>query len=81
MRSLLFIESFDLPSQHRCHTHFRNALTDNSYLKLPKYTAYLTNHPAGIARGGTAIIIKTTIKHHLQDFLQAVCRWKTQAEP
>jgi hypothetical protein len=53
-------------------THF----TDKSYLKLPKYTAYHTNHPAGTARGGTTTIIKTTIKYHLQssykqDFLQA----------
>jgi hypothetical protein len=34
------------------------------------------NHPAGTARGGTGIIIKSTIKHHQlnnysQDFLQA----------
>jgi hypothetical protein len=40
--------------------------TDKSYLKLPKYTVYHANHPAGTARGGTAVIIKTTIKHHLQ---------------
>jgi exonuclease III len=50
--------------------------TDKSYLKLPKYTVYHTNHPAGTAHGGTAIIIKTTNKHHLQSsykqvFLQA----------
>jgi hypothetical protein len=50
--------------------------TDKNYLKLPKYTVYHTNHPAGTACGGTAIIIKTTIKHRLQssckqDFLQA----------
>jgi hypothetical protein len=32
--------------------------TDNSYLKLPNYAVYHTNHPAGTARGGTAIIIK-----------------------
>jgi hypothetical protein len=49
---------------------------DKSYLKLPKYTVYHTNHPAGAARGGTAVIIKITIKHQLQsrykqDFLQA----------
>jgi hypothetical protein len=50
--------------------------TDKSYLKPPKYTVYHTNNPAGTARGGAAVIIKTTIKHHLQssckqDFLQA----------
>jgi hypothetical protein len=36
-------------------THF----TEKSYLKLPKYVIYHTNHPAG-----TAIIIKNSIKHH-----------------
>jgi hypothetical protein len=50
--------------------------TEKSYLKLPIYAVYHTNHPAGNARGGTAIIIKNTIKHHQlnnysQDFLQA----------
>jgi hypothetical protein len=51
--------------------------TERSYLNLPKYTVCHTNHPAGTAHGGTAIIIKTTIKHHLQssykqDVVQAV---------
>jgi hypothetical protein len=32
-------------------THF----TQKSYLKLPHYTVYHTNRPAGTARGGTAI--------------------------
>jgi hypothetical protein len=50
-------------------THF----TQRRYLKLP--IPHHTNHPAGSARGGTAIIIKTNIKNHLQssyrqDFLQ-----------
>jgi hypothetical protein len=35
--------------------------TDESYLKLHKYTVHHTNRPAGTAHGGTAII-KTTIK-------------------
>jgi hypothetical protein len=52
-------------------THF----TEKSYLKLPNYAVYHMNHPAGTARGGTAIIIKNTIEHHelnySQDFLQA----------
>jgi hypothetical protein len=44
---------------------------EKSYLKLHNYAVCHTNHPAG-----TAIIIKTTIKHHQlnnysQDFLQA----------
>jgi hypothetical protein len=40
-------------------THF----TEKSYLKLPNYVVYHTNHPDGTARGGTAII-KNSIKHH-----------------
>jgi exonuclease III len=40
--------------------------TDKSYLKFSKYTVYYTNHPARTSRKGTAIIIKTTIKHHMQ---------------
>ncbi|KAK2579085.1 hypothetical protein KPH14_010934 [Odynerus spinipes] len=41
-------------------THF----TDKSYLKLYKYTLYNTQHPSGGAHGGTAIAIKSKIKHH-----------------
>jgi hypothetical protein len=53
-------------------THF----TQNSYLRIPNYTLYHTTHPAGTASGGTAIIIKNTIKHHSLpnyscDYLQA----------
>jgi hypothetical protein len=53
-------------------THF----TAKSYLKLPNYTVYHANHPAGTTQDGTAIIIKNSIKHHQlhnysQDFLQA----------
>jgi endonuclease/exonuclease/phosphatase family metal-dependent hydrolase len=53
-------------------THF----THKSYLRIPQYTIYHTNHPAGTARGGTAIIIKTTLPHHplrnfKSDYLQA----------
>jgi exonuclease III len=53
-------------------THF----TGKSYLKLLNYTVYHTNHPAGTARGGTAIIVKNSIQHHQMsgysfDFLHA----------
>jgi hypothetical protein len=34
-------------------THF----IEKSYLKLPNYAIYLTNHPAGTARSGTPITI------------------------
>jgi hypothetical protein len=48
-------------------THFTG---EKSYLKLPGYTVYHTNHSAESAEGGTAIIIKISIKHH-QYVLQA----------
>lgn len=53
-------------------THF----THRSYPKLQNYIVYHTNHPSGAAHGGTAIIIKKSIKHfeipkYEHDFLQA----------
>lgn len=38
--------------------------TSRSFLKIPRYTIYHTNHPDGTAHGGTAVIIKNIIKHH-----------------
>jgi exonuclease III len=54
-------------------THF----TEKSYIRIPQYTLYHTNHPAGTARGGTAIILESSIQHHPlnpynQAFLQAI---------
>jgi exonuclease III len=54
-------------------THFTEKKVN---LKLPNYAVYHTNHTPGTARGGTAIIIKNSIKHrqlkdYSQDFLQA----------
>lgn len=53
-------------------THF----TKKSYIKIHNYTTYNTQHPDGTAHEGTAVIIKTAIKHHVNpnykhDFLQA----------
>jgi hypothetical protein len=47
-----------------------------SFFRLPHYITYHTNHPVGTARGGTAILIKNSIQHHLlnpysQDYLEA----------
>ena len=39
--------------------------TKKSYFKIPNYTIYDTQHPHGTASGGTAIIIKNGIEHHL----------------
>src|SRR6266576_2058825 len=41
-------------------------LTDKDHCKIPGYQAYWTTHPSGAARGGTAILVKRTIKHFLQ---------------
>uniref|UniRef100_A0A6M2DRL9 Putative rna-directed dna polymerase from mobile element jockey n=1 Tax=Xenopsylla cheopis TaxID=163159 RepID=A0A6M2DRL9_XENCH len=53
-------------------THF----TCNSFIKIPEYSIYSTQHPDGRAHGGSAVIIKSKIKHFLaepfcEDFLQA----------
>jgi len=34
-------------------------------IHIPNYSVYDTQHPDGTAHGGTAIIIKYYIKHHL----------------
>lgn len=38
--------------------------TIKNYFTIRGFTAYHTNHPSGNAHGGTAILIKTHIKHH-----------------
>jgi hypothetical protein len=67
-----FISIHNIDVKLISETHF----TEKNYLKLPNYTVHHTNHPAATAQGGTAIIIKNSIKHHQlnnysQDFLQA----------
>lgn len=39
-------------------------MTNKSFIKVPDFNIYHTQHPNGTARGGTAIIIKKNIKHH-----------------
>ena len=39
--------------------------TTKSYIQIPNYTIYDTQHPDGTAHGGTAIVIKNGIKCHL----------------
>jgi hypothetical protein len=41
-------------------THF----TNKNYFKIKGYNFYNTQHPNGTARGGTAILIKQSIKHN-----------------
>lgn len=40
-------------------THF----TKKSFFKIPSYSFYQTMHPDGTAHGGSAILIKNTLKH------------------
>jgi len=67
-----FILSQDIDVPLVPETHF----TNKNYLQIPGYTLYHTMHPDGKAHGGTAIIIRSSIKHyeidkHQRDFLQA----------
>jgi exonuclease III len=51
-----FISHYDIDVMLISETHF----TDKSYLKLCNYTVCHTNHPAGTARSGSAILLKKT---------------------
>jgi hypothetical protein len=68
----MFLYTHDIDVMLISETHF----TEKSYIRLPQYILYHTNHQAGTARGGTAIILKNSIQHHPlnpynQAFLQA----------
>lgn len=39
-------------------------LTDRSSVNIKNYTTHNTKHPDGTAHGGTAVIIRSSIKHH-----------------
>jgi len=67
-----FIFSQDIDILLVSETHFTNI----NYLQIRGYTLYHIMHPDGKAHGGTAIIIRSSIKHyeidkHQRDFLQA----------
>jgi len=67
-----FILSQDIDILLVSETHF----TIKSYLRISGYSLYHTIYPDGKAHGGTAIIIRSSIKHyeidkHHRDFLQA----------
>jgi exonuclease III len=68
----LFIQTFHVDILLVEETHF----TARSYIKIPNYTIYYIPHPDETAHGGTAVIIRQNIKHHVregykQDNLQA----------
>jgi hypothetical protein len=57
----LLIHTFDLDILLVSETHF----TNRSYITIPKYNIYYTNHPDETAHGSTAVIIRQNIKHYL----------------
>jgi hypothetical protein len=69
LKTFISIHSIDIMLISEIH------FTEQSYLKLPNYTAYHSNHPAGIASGGTAIRLKklheASPSSYSQDFIQA----------
>jgi hypothetical protein len=58
----LFIQNFNLYILLVSETYF----TNSSYITIPKYNIYYSNHPDKIAHGGTAVIIKQNIKHYVR---------------
>jgi len=58
-----FLQSFDIDILLISETHF----TDRSYTKVPNCIIYSTLHPDETAHGGTTIIIRRNIKHHIRD--------------
>lgn len=58
LQAILDIENIDI-----ClisETHF----TRESFIKFKGYKVYHTIHPGNTAKGGSAIVIKDSIKHH-----------------
>jgi hypothetical protein len=39
---------------------------DQTVVKILNYNVYYANHPDGTAHAGSAIIIKSNLKHHIQ---------------
>jgi hypothetical protein len=56
----MFLYTLDIDVMLISLTHF----TEKSYIHIAQYTLYHTNHPAGTAWRGTAIILKSSIQHH-----------------
>lgn len=67
-----FINNQNIDIMLISETHF----TTKNFLKIHKYSIYDTKHPDRTAHGGSAVIIKDTIKHHeaskyIQEHIQA----------
>lgn len=61
-----FLKNQEIDIMLISETHF----TKKSYVKIHNYSIYDTQHPDGNAHGGTAIIIRNGIKHHLHGYYQ-----------
>ena len=48
-------------------THF----TIKSHFHVPKYNLYHTNHPDGTAHAGSAILVKSNMKHHVNNSISS----------
>ena len=65
----LFMSLNDIDIMLISETHFTNA----SYFKIPNHSVYFTNHPSNRAHGGSAILIKSSIKHYVLPEYQYDC--------
>jgi hypothetical protein len=61
--SIKFVNLYDIDILLVSENHF----TDRSHIKVPNYIIYHTLHPDATAHGGTTIIIRQNIKHHIRE--------------
>jgi exonuclease III len=57
----LFLQTNNIDVLLVSETH----VTDISHITLPHYAIYHTPHPDSNAHGGTAVIVRCNLKHHL----------------
>jgi exonuclease III len=58
----LYVQTFNIDILLASETHF----TDRSYITILNYNINQTAHPDETAHGGTAVIIRKNIKHHVR---------------
>jgi exonuclease III len=56
----MYLSIYDINVMLISETHF----TENNFIRIPHYIVYHTNHSALTARGGTAVLINSSIQHH-----------------
>ena len=56
-----FIKLLDLDILLVSETHF----TERSHMSIPNYHIYRTDHPDKTAHGGTAVLIRQNLQHHV----------------